>query len=406
MKRLWQNLPLILAVLTAAGIAAYALWPRPIPVDLATVTEGPLEVTVNEDGKTRVRDRYLVSAPLQGRMARIELEPGDRVEAGKTLLATIQPVDPELLDERTLLEAEARVRAATAAGEQAKSRIVEARESHESARHEYERVSALRQSQAVSAAEFDLVEHEERRTAQVVRSAEFALQVAQFELELARATLLRTRTAGSANGESRSAEVLEIRAPVSGRVLRRLEESARVVEPGLPLLEVGDPEEMEVEIDVLSSDAAMIRPGAKVWLEQWGGPQPLEARVRLVEPAGFTKISALGVEEQRVNVIADFVEPAAARETLGDAYRVEARIVVWESPRVLKLPAGSLFRHAGRWAVYRIAGSTARLHTLEIGHNNGVEAEVVGGLLAGDRIVVHPSDKLADGARIAPRPAE
>jgi HlyD family secretion protein len=264
----------------------------------------------------------------------------------------------------------------------------------------------LRQSQAVSAAEFDLVEHEERRTAQVVRSAEFALQVAQFELELARATLLRTRTAGSANGESRSAEVLEIRAPVSGRVLRRLEESARVVEPGLPLLEVGDPAEMEVEIDVLSSHAAMIRPGAKVWLDQWGGPKPLEARVRLVEPAGFTKISALGVEEQRVNVIADFVVPAAARETLGDAYRVEARIVVWESPRVLKLPAGSLFRHAGKWAVYRVAGSVARLQTLEIGHNNGVEAEIVAGLSAGDRIVVHPSDKLADGARIAPRPAE
>ena len=401
MKRLWQNLPLFLAACGVAALAAFALWPRPIEVDLAAASEGPLAVTVDEDGRTRVRDRYVVSAPLAGQMARIELEPGDVVEAGQTLLTTIQPVDPSLLDERTRRESEARVRAATAAIDQANSRIGEAREAHESAQHEFERAKMLVKTKAVTQAEFDLFEHAERRTAQAVRSAEFALQVAQFERELAQAALLRTKSTGGSTtpGEDR----LDIRAPVTGRVLRRMQESARVVEPGLPLVELGDTNQMEVEIDVLSSDAALIRPGAKVLLEEWGGSQPLAARVRLVEPSGFLKISSLGVEEQRVNIIADFTGPPEARAALGDAYRVEARIVVWESPRVLKVPAGCLFRDGGQWAVYVANNRAARLRHVEVGHNSGLEAEILRGLVVGEPVIVHPSDKLADGSQIAPR---
>ncbi len=401
MKRLWQNMPLLVVALGVAALAAYAFWPRPFEVDLATASEGPLAVTVDEDGRTRVRDRYVVSAPLAGQMARIELEPGDEVAAGQTLLTTIQPVDPSLLDERTRREAAARLRATTAAIDHANSRISEAREAHESAQHEFERAKKLVKTNAVTQAEFDLFEHAERRTAQAVRSAEFALQVAQFERELAQAALLRTgHTEG---GTAPLEERLEIRAPVTGRILRRMEESARVVEPGLPLVELGDTNQMEIEIDVLSSDAALIRPGAKVLLQEWGGSEPLEARVRLVEPAGFLKISSLGVEEQRVNIIADFTGPPEARAALGDAYRVEAQIVVWESPRVRKIPAGCLFRDAGRWAVYVASNSTARLRHVEVGQNNGLEAEILDGLAVGDRVIVHPSDKLADGSRIAPR---
>ena len=400
MKWLLRNLPLILAACAVVIGSGYAFWPRPILVDLATVTRGSLQVTVDEDGNTRVHERYIVSAPLAGQMARIDLEVGDSIDAGKTLLTTIDPVDPSLIDDRARSEAEARVRAAEAAGQLASARIEEAREAHESAKHEFERTKALQKSHAVSDAEYDRNEHAERRTAQALRAAEFALQVAQFELEIAQAALVRTRPR-AANDEKH--ERLELRSPVSGRVLRVFQESARVVEPGLALIELGNPAEMEVEIDVLSQDAAAIHPGAKVLLEHWGGEQPLEARVRLVEPSGFTKISALGVEEQRVNVIADFVGPPESRGQLGDAYRVEARIVVWESTDVLKIPAGCLFRYGGKWAVYIAEGTIVKLRSLEVGKNNGLEAEVLSGLQAGDRVLLHPSDKITAGIRVAPR---
>jgi HlyD family secretion protein len=400
MKWTLRQLPLIVAACAVAAAAAYALWPRPVPVDLATVTRGPLRVTVDEDGKTRVHERYIVSAPLAGQMARIDLEAGDAVTAGQTLLTTIEPVDPSLIDDRARSEAEARVRAAEAAGMQASARIEETREAHALASHEFERVKALRKSQSVPQAELDRTEHEERRSAQAVRTAEFGLQVAQFELEMAQAALIRTRPRGA---NDQGPERLPLRSPVSGRVLRVYQENARVVEPGLALIELGDPAEMEVEIDVLSSDAAAIRPDAKVVLEHWGGQQPLEARVRLVEPSGFTKVSALGVEEQRVNVIADFVGPPRSRSALGDAYRVEARIVVWESSDALQLPAGCLFRHGGKWAVYAVEGSIAKRRSVDIGKNNGLEAEILTGLQAGERVLLHPSDKITDGTRVAPR---
>jgi HlyD family secretion protein len=399
-KSLTRRLPLVLASIAALALLAYALWPRPVGVDVAAVVRGPLQVTVDEDGKTRVQERFIVAAPLTGQLARIDLDAGDAVEAGKTLLATIAPVDPSLLDERTRSEAEARVRAAEAARDQAAARVKEADEAHEVARHEFDRVKALRKTKAVPEAEYDRTEHEEQRTAHAIRSAEFAEQVAQFELEVAKAALQRTRPSDSAN---QIHEQLELRSPITGRVLRVIQESATVVAPGMPLLELGDPSQMEVEVDVLSADAALIRPGARVRLEQWGGEKPLEARVRLVEPSGFTKISALGVEEQRVNVIADFVGAVEQRSPLGDAFRVEARIVVWESDNVLKVPAGSLFRHGSSWAVYLLIGNVVQLREVNVGHNNGLEAEVLEGLNEGDRVVLHPSDKLRDRAYVTSR---
>lgn len=397
-KRRIDWLWVLLAIAVAAG-AAYALWPRRVVVDVAAVTRGPLVVTVDEDGKTRVKERFIVTAPLSGQMLRMDLDEGDLVEAGQTLLASIEPVDPTLLDARTRSEAEARVRSAEAARHQAAAGVEEAREAHEIARHEFERIAPLVKTKAMTESEFDRAEHEERLRAQALRSAEFAQRVAEFELEVAQAALLRTRP-----GQDHDAgERLELRSPITGRVLRVLQESATVVTPGLPLLELGDAHDMEIEVDVLSSDAAQIRPGARVILEQWGGPKPLEARVRLVEPSGFLKISSLGVEEQRVNVIADFVSPPGEREGLGDAYRVEARIVIWETPETTIVPAGCLFRSGGEWAIYVVENGRARLARVKVGRTSGTETEVLSGLAPGAAVILHPGDNVTEGTRVISR---
>jgi HlyD family secretion protein len=356
--------------LGAAVIAALALAfrPKPVAVDLACVTRGPMMVTVDEDGKTRVKERYVVSSPLAGQLLRIELKAGAPVEARRTLLAVIEPTDPTLLDARSRAEAEARVNAA--------------RSKDEFAQAEQERIRKLAAENVVSRKELDDVQT--------------AAQVARFELEQAQAALLRTRADG-ASGR------FEIHAPVNGSVLRVFRESATVVGPGTPLLELGDPADLEVEVDVLSTEAVKIKPGAKVFFDHWGGPNPLHGRVRLVEPAAFLKISALGVEEQRVWVIIDLTDPPEARRTLGDAYRVEARIVVWEDEDVLRVAAGALFRQGADWAVFRAANGRARLQVVRICQNNGTEAAVLDGLSEADRVILHPSDAIRDGNRVRER---
>jgi HlyD family secretion protein len=389
----------VLAAIAVAAGAAYVLWPRPVQVDLAEVTRGPLVVTIDEDGKTRVKERFIVTAPLAGQMLRIDLEEGDPVETGKTLLASIEPVDPTLLDARTRSEAEARVRSAEAAREQAAAEVEEAREAREIAKHEFERIAKLVKTKAVTESEYDRAEHEERLRAQSLRSAEFARRVAEFELDVAKAALLHTQPDHNQDAGQR----MELHSPITGRVLRVLQESATVVTPGLPLLELGDAQDMEIEVDVLSSDAARIRPGARMFLEHWGGEKPLEARVRLVEPSGFTKISSLGVEEQRVNVIADFVSPLTDREGLGDAYRVEARIVVWEKREAMLVPAGCLFRRGQEWAVYVVGNGRAHLTTVQVGRTNGVVTEVHSGLAPAAQIILHPGDKVNEGTWVQRR---
>lgn len=377
-----------------------ALLPSAIVVDLAPVQRGFLKVTVDEDGKTRIRERYSVSSPITGQQLRIELHAGDKVEAGKTVLAVLEPSDPSLLDARALAEAKARVRAAEAGKELAQAKAEIARDKHELTHHELTRVRKLRASRAVSDQEFDTAEHAEQTAQMNLRAAHFSVKVAEFELALAQAALIRTRPA--AVGKEYNGRI-EVRAPVSGKVLRVFQESAAVVTPGTRLLEIGDPTDLEVEIDVLSRDAVKVKPGQKVLLEHWGGDQPLLGRVRHVEPAAFLKVSALGVEEQRVWVIADFIEPLEKRRNLGDAFRVEARIVVWEGADVLKVPAGALFRHGDGWAVFAQNGSRASLRLVRIGHSSGLETQILDGLAADERVIVHPSDRVRDGARIVSR---
>jgi HlyD family secretion protein len=376
----------MVAALAVVGLLIYAFLPARVEVDVARVERGSLLVTVDREGKTRVRERYVVSAPLAGRVQRIELHPGDRVEEGKTVLAIIEPGDPALLDPRARAEAEARVRAAEEASKLAGTNLNQARA-------EAERARRLGVGRSVSQEELERAAHKER-------TAAFVLRIAQYELELARAAFQRVQPRSpSENGSIR----LEIRSPISGCVLEVYHESSRAISLSAELLKVGDTRDLECVIDVLSTDAVKIARGAKVYLEHWGGEQPLLGRVRLVEPGAFMKVSALGVEEQRVNVLVDFTEPRARWEALGDGYRVEARIVIWEGESVLKAPAGAFFRHGDAWAVFRNVRGRAQLTRVSLGRTNGLETEILDGLEEGDPVILHPSDRVKDGVAVAPR---
>jgi HlyD family secretion protein len=393
MKITKQRLAFILFVISLVAAIGYAFRSQPVPVETAPVIRGPLQVTVDHEGRTRIKERYVVSAPLSGRLQRVELDPGDPVKANETVLASIAPADPALLDPRARAEAEASVKAAEAAERRATPDLERARAADQMARSDLERAQQLRGSGAISNQEFEGAELKARTAAEELKAAEFALQIAIFELEQARAVL---NPGSQLNGGAR----FEIRSPVNGEVLRVFQESESIVQPGTHLVEVGDPRDLEMEIDVLSTDAVKIKPGDKVIVEHWGGPAPLLGRVRVVEPAGFLKISALGVEEQRVNIIADFVDPPEKRASLGDAYRIEARIVISEADNVLKVPAGALFREGENWAVFAVEGSRAKLRIAQIGRRNDLEAEVLKGLREGENVITHPGDKLRDGVRI------
>jgi HlyD family secretion protein len=379
-----------------AALIVVGLWPRPVPVEVATVARGPLVVTVDEEGMTRVKHRYVVSAPVAGQLRRINWKAGAPVIAGETVLAVLETGGADFLDARLQAQAEARVRAAEAARDAALAQRDRAGAAARMFAADFERVKTLRTQNVLSAQEFDVAQMRNETGAQEARAAEFALKIAEFELVQARALLVRGLPGGTV------AEPLVITSPIHGRILRVMQESSRVVPAGFPLLEVGEATDLEVRIEVLSRDGVAIRPGARVLLEQWGGPEPLVARVRLVEPSAFTKISALGVEEQRVYVIADFVDPIEKRPTLGDSYRVEARVVVWENPAALHAPSGALFQRGGAWRVFAIDGPRARTRTVKIGRSNGIHTEVVEGLREGERVIVYPGDKVADGTRVAP----
>ena len=393
--------------LAAAALAAaivYAFLPQPVPVDLATVTRGAMRVTVDDEGKTRVVDRFVVHAPIAGRLQRIALEAGDPVKAGETVLAVIEPSDPALLDPRSRAEAEARERAALAGRERAAAETQRAKTAVEYARVELDRARKLAATGDVSHQALDQAELGERTAAQEARAAGFAEQVAQFELETARATLMRAGAGvGAATGEPSVSHTVPLRAPVDGRVLKVVEESETMVVPGSPLLEVADPRSLEVVVDLLSTDAVQVREGMAASLEGWGGPRPLAGRVRRIEPSGFTKISALGVEEQRVNVVIDLVEPPETWAALGDGFRVEARIVTWESGDALVVPTSALYRNKETWAVYVVENGRAHARAVRIGHMNDVQAEAEDGLHEGETVIVHPGDRITEGVSVAAR---
>lgn len=387
---------LVVALLVAA-VAAMALWPAPVPVDVMPSTRGPLSVTVDDEGETRVRHRYVVSAPLSGRVLRLELEPGDPVVRGQTVVARLRADAPALIDERTRAEAEAAVATARAALGRAEADLRRATAAVELARSDLRRQRELSASQLTTSQAVEAAESTARVAGEGVRSAEFAVAAARSQFDQAGARLMApTLEAGR--------RVLTLTAPADGVVLKRVRESESAVLAGEPLIEIGNPAtDLEIVSDLLSTDAVRVKPGARVRVEQWGGDRTLAATVRRVEPSGFTKISALGVEEQRVNVVMDFNDPAGAWAALGDGYRVEVRIVIWEAADVVKVPTSALVREGDTWVVFVVDGDRIRKTAVVVGQRNSEEAEIRSGLDAGRPVVVHPSDRVSDGVLVEVR---
>ncbi len=387
--RRWRWLPYAAGLLLVAIIIA-GLWPKPVRIETATVAKGPLRTSVNEEGKTRVRQRYVVSAPVAGQLRRIPFKAGAAVEQGRTVVAIIDPLLPTPLDARSRSTASARRDAAEAS-------LAKAHASHDFAKSELERFKKLYDQKTVSTQEFETATLREAAASRDVAAAEGSLRQAEAELAPWVGSSRRDDRETATNETPR-----EILAPVSGKVLRVFEESVRAVNAGTPLLEIGDPTDLEVVIEVLSRDGAVIQPGMKVELEQWGGGDSLLAVVRLVEPAAFTKVSALGVEEQRVNVIADLATPPEQRGNLGDNFRVEACIVTWSAPAVLKVPAGALFRLGQEWAAFVIENGRARLRKVKTGNSSSTETQVIQGLIEHDRVIIYPGTRVKENTRVAP----
>jgi HlyD family secretion protein len=403
---------LLAALAVGAGYGLYVMWqPRPLPVDVATVARGDLVQTVDEVGRTRVRDRYTISAPLDGRLLRTPLRAGDRVVAGQTVVAEFAARPAPLLDARTQAERDAAIRRADAAVAAAEARQDQAQAEARAAASEAQRVRTLAAEGAASEAQREHADRDDRVAAEGLRAAAFAVLVAEHEREVARAS----RVPSSLADETPQAEPapppapLALRSPIDGVVLRVHEESARALPAGAPILDVGDLRQLELVADFLTQDAVRVRPGMPVAVERFGAldargqPQRLQAVVQRVEPGGFTKISALGVEEQRVAVVATPTGPAADWQALGDGYRVELRIAVAEQKDALRVPVGALFRRGEAWAAFVVRDGRAREAAVQVGRATPAFAEALAGLIAGDQVVLYPSELLVDGAPVRPQ---
>jgi HlyD family secretion protein len=391
MNRMAKRIVMALIATVIVILVALAFRPKPSAIELGIVTRGPLQVTVDEDGETRAHDRFTLAAPVAGRLSRIEFHEGDEV-GPQTVLATISPLP---LDAREIAEIRARIQSAEARKRETDELLVRWETEHEQATRDLNRARLLAKDQIVSQQVLEQAESRQKSTANEWEAARSRVQAAAGDIEREKAGLVSLEAQQNETGK-----LVAIRPPVPSRILRVLEKSERVVPFGTPIVVLSNPKKIEIVVDVLSSDAVNVRPGAPVIIENWGGPRPLCAQVRTVEPYGFTKVSALGIEEQRVNVIADFID---SPDGLGDGYRVDARIVIWEHSSVLKVPASALFRVGQRWSAFTIEGGRAHRIPVEIGHRNASEAEVLNGLQEGMRVILHPANNLTNGARVAAR---
>lgn len=376
----------------AAGVAAVAMLgmcmrPSPLAVETTSAARGPLRVTIDEEGHTRVRDRFTIAAPVTGRLQRIALREGDVVRAGEV----IARIAPAPLDPSLSAQGEARLRAARELASSARSRVSEARASLEQERRSAQRQEVLLGAGAISAEQMERVRLAVRSAEEGVAAAEAQARAAEAEIAAARAALL--------GGAPSPGAAVEVRAPSAGRVLRIPDASERVVAAGTPLLEIGDPGATEVVVDVLSTDAVRLRPGVPVEIVDWGGDRPLEGVLRSIEPAALTKVSALGVEEQRVNALIDV---RGADGLLGDGYRVEVRMLVWETKGALLAPSSAVFQERGRWLAYVVRDGRAVRRAVQVGHRGGGQVEILSGLEEGDELIVFPSEEVTEGKRVRP----
>ena len=390
---------LTILALIVAGLV-YAFRPQAIPVDLVKVASGPMLVTVDEEGETRIKDVYMLSAPVTGRMLRVDAEVGDDVIAAETLVAQIEPIDPEFLDIRSEEEARAAVKTAEASLTLAEAQLVEARSEFEFAESELERAKKLILEKVIPERELDNAEREFKTKRAVVNTAKAALRARQYELAQARAHLV---SPADLQTKDKNCECVTILSPITGKILQVLHESEGVITMGTPIVEIGDTTNIEIVVDFLSSDAVRIQPGQRVIIEEWGGDSALNGVVHNIEPFGFTKTSALGIDEQRVNVIIEFTDPSEKWNRLAHGYQVDARVVLWESDNVMKIPLTALFRDGEEWAVYVEQENRAKLQHVKLGQRNGLEAEILDGLNSDTYVISHPSNQIINGVRIQAR---
>ncbi len=403
MRANWSRRLIVIAIAAAGiGAAVWALRPQPVPVDSALIDRGTLELVVSEESRTRVREVYTVSAPLGGTVQRSPREVGDEVRGRETVVSVIRPAQPEMLDARARREAEAAVSAAEATVDLARAQVREAEAQLAHAESEYTRAVQLHRRGTISESRFEEVRMSVSTAEARLFSAEATLAVRQRELETARARLVGPESDLLAEDDPEACCVL-VRAPVNGQILEIHVESEQVVSAGTPLVDIGDPQRLEVVAELLSSDAVRIAAGAPARIDGWGGPE-LSATVRRVDPAGFTKVSALGIEEQRVRVVLDLDEPPEARSGLGHDFRVVTHITVERVEDAVLAPIGALFRRGAAWAVFVIdADDRAQERNIELGPRTTRLAVVEAGLEAGDRVILHPSDRVRDGTRVIER---
>jgi HlyD family secretion protein len=391
MKRIVKRLLGVAVVLGLAFLIAWTLRPKPLAVEIGRVARGRMQVTIDEDGQTRAHDRFTLAAPIAGRLSRIRLHEGDPV-GPQTVIATISPLP---IDAREVARTKAEIESLEALRKEALQYVERAEADHEQTQRDVVRYTDLQRQDVVARQTLEQAQTAEKRAAKEVAGARFKVQSAEAEIARARAGLISLEET-----HEKGSRTVELRSPVASRILRILEPNEHVVAAGTPVVLLSNPSKIEIVIDLLSTDAVKVKPGAAVSIEGWGGPKALRARVRTVEPYGFTKVSALGIEEQRVNVIADFLDPPAG---LGDGYRIEARIVIWENPDVLIAPASALFRDGEQWNVFVFEGGRASRKSVEVGHRNALEAEIIRGLNPGDGVIVHPPNDLKDRTAVIAR---
>lgn len=395
MKRLLNTLILVLLAGAVVLLVMMVLRPTPTKVDIVKAERGPMRVTVDGEGKTRVRDRYTVAAPVAGRLQRINLRRGDTVELGQ-VVAKIESLPLAPLDQRQREEAIARINAAEDARREIDQTVNRNKATYDQALRDLERSETLARSGVVAREEVERAQTAVSVSLRELEAARSKSQSAAHEVEIARAALLNGTT-------QRAPTLVAVKAPTAGKVLSLIEESERVVAAGAPLIELSNPSKLEVVIELLSTDGVKVQPGALVLIEDWGGEEVLQARVRLVEPSAFTKVSALGIEEQRVNVIADLTSVASG---LGDGYRVEGRVVIWESDDVLQVPVSSLFRRGDSWSLFVVQNGEALMREVEVAHRTPFQAEITRGLEAGTAVIVHPSNQIRDGTAVEARSSQ
>jgi HlyD family secretion protein len=397
-----------LILVAAVAAAVWFAWPQPVSVDLATIARGPMEVTVEDEGRTRVSHVYTVSAPIAGKVLRIShpaghhetsLHVGDSVTAGETVLAVMQPTAPAFLDMRSREELLAAVTAAEAAVKFGEAEVRRIEAALDFSREELRRAEALRRTDTIPAKALDQAQFDVDTNEAGLASARAQLEVRRGELAVTRARLIDP---ADDVGEENPTCCIEVRAPVTGKVLKIIQESEAAVAAGATLIEIGDPLDLEVVADLLSTDAVRIEAGAAVRIDGWGGP-PVRGRVSRIEPAGFVKVSALGIEEQRVRTVIDFVDPPEAWSRLGHDFRVIVHVTVWSDDDALTVPVSALFRKGDEWAVFAVRDGRARTTAVDVGQRNNRLAEVVSGLSEGDRVLLHPSDRVSDGVAVAER---